>query len=60
MFEFWLRRSLKINNAGNVFPVVGLVDIWDDQHGKSTVEDAWRKTTGKKFEAMFRLATYLV
>eukprot|EP00944_MAST-04C_sp_MAST-4C-sp1_P006180 g6180.t1 len=53
MFEFWLRRSLKINNAGNVFPVVGLVDIWDDQHGKSTVEDAWRKTTGKKFEAMF-------
>ena len=53
MFEFWLRRSLKINNAGNVFPVVGLVDIWDDHNGKSTVEDAWRKTTGKKFEAMF-------
>ena len=53
MFEFWLRRSLKINNAGNVFPVVGLVDIWDDHNGKSTVEDAWRKSTGKKFEAMF-------
>ena len=53
MYEFWLRRSLKFNNVGNIFPIIGLVDIWDDHNGKSTVEDVWRKTTGKKFEAMF-------
>ena len=45
-FELWLRRALRVQ--GN--PIVGYVDIWDDRHGGSLTEDAWRRTTGKKFQ----------
>ncbi len=59
LFEFWLRRALKINNVGNLSPIIGLVDVWDDRGGKSSVEDAWRNTSGKKFEASFPIGDIL-